>query len=133
MRLSDALLISDLPYEIAFSYPGTDDDLETGTDLVSFTFPYGFEIYSTYASVSTAPAGSDIIVDINVDDSSIYTTNLLHIDDGDTTSYGSSTTPNITTTTVPAGQVMTVDIDQVGSGTAGKQIIVGVIGKRIAP
>ena len=59
---------------------------------------------------------------------SIFTTNLLHIDDGDKTSVGSGTTPNITDTSLAADAEITIDIDQIGSGTAGAGLKVTLIG-----
>ena len=103
--------------------------LATGANPVStFRMPYAFTLTSVKASVTTAPTGADIIVDINDGGSSIFTTNLLHIDDGDKTSVGSGTTPNITDTSLAADAEITIDIDQIGSGTAGAGLKVTLIG-----
>jgi len=103
-------------------------DLAVTAAVATFRVPYAMTLTSVRASVNTAPAGSDIIVDIKQGGSSIFTTNLLHIDDGATTSVGSGTTPNITTTALTDDVQITVDITQVGSGTAGKGLKVWLIG-----
>ena len=101
--------------------------LTTGVK-VTFRMPYAFTLTSVKASVTTAPTTSDLIVDIDDSGSSIFTTDLLTIDDGDTTSVGSGTTPNITDASLAADAVIVIDITQIGSGTAGAGLKVTLIG-----
>jgi hypothetical protein len=102
--------------------------LTTGAAKVTFRMPYAFTLTSVKASVTTAPTGADLIVDINEGGASIFTTNLLTIDDGDETSVGSGTPPNITDASLAADGEITIDIDQIGSGTAGAGLKVTLIG-----
>lgn len=97
-------------------------DLVVGTDAINIEyFPYDCTINSIgIAMVNTAPVGADIIVDINVAGSSIFSTNKLTIDAGSSSSVGSSTTPTLVTTTITAGQSLSFDIDQIGTTTKGK-------------
>lgn len=82
-------------------------------------------ILSVRASVGTAPTGSSLIVDVNVDGTTIFTTqgNRPTIAAAGSTS-GKVTNMNITT--VAAGSYLTIDIDQVGSTTPGNNLCVQV-------
>jgi hypothetical protein len=66
---------------------------------------------------TTAPAGADLIYDVNINGTTIFTTqsNRPTITDGST--GGVSGTPDITT--FGTGALISVDCDQIGSGTAG--------------
>ena len=88
------------------------------------------------ASVTTAPVGSTIIVDINVNDaaspeviSSILSTKLT-IDAAERTSTTAATPAVISTSALTDDQEVTIDIDQIGSGTAGAGLKVVFIGTR---
>jgi len=80
-------------------------------------------IESVQAMVGTAPTGSAITVDVNKNGTSIFTTqgNRPTIADGQNTS-GVVTTMNITG--LVSGDYITVDVDAVGSGYAGKDLVV---------
>lgn len=82
-------------------------------------------ISKVFLGVSTPPAGSAIIVDVNMNGSTIFTdqANRPQISDG---SYTGETT-NIDISTWSAGSYLTVDIDQVGSGTAGSDLTVHIV------
>ena len=118
------------PVEYIVACSDETTDLTTGTAKVTFRAPVAFEITDVRASLTTAVAGADLIVDVNLNASSIFTTDLLTIDDGDKTSVGATNPPNITTTTVSADDEITIDIDQVGSSTAGTGLKVTIIGTR---
>jgi hypothetical protein len=82
-------------------------------------------ILSVRASVGTAPTGSSLIVDVNVNGTTIFTTqgNRPTIAIAGNTS-GRITNMNITT--VAAGSYLTIDIDQVGSTTSGSNLVVQI-------
>jgi len=103
-------------------------DITTGTK-VTFRMPYAFTLVGLpRASVTTAPTGSAIIVDINEEGASIFST-LLTIDAGEETS--TTATPAVVSDTVLADDAkMTVDIDQVGSTIPGAGLKVTLIGYR---
>ncbi|AEC52961.1 triple helix repeat-containing collagen [Synechococcus phage S-CRM01] len=92
--------------------------ITTGTDKFTFTVPLNGTIDSIIASSIVAPDGSDIIIDVNKNGSSILTTEI-HIDDGDVSSIGSATPYVISDDALVAGDVISVDFDQVGSTTEG--------------
>lgn len=82
-------------------------------------------ILSVRASAGTAPTGASIIVDINKNGTTIFTTqaNRPAIAVSNNTS-GKVT--NMDVTTVAAGDYLTVDIDQVGSTIAGSDLVIQV-------
>lgn len=80
-------------------------------------------ITKAYANVKTAPSGAAIIVDININGTSIWNTtpaNRLTIADAAT----SGTQTSFDTTALSEGDILTIDIDQVGSTTAGSDLTV---------
>lgn len=81
-------------------------------------------ISSTRGSVGTAPSGASILIDININGSTIWTTqsNRITIVAGSFTDQGG--TPNITT--LSNGQYLTFDIDQVGSTVSGANLTVAI-------
>jgi len=91
-------------------------------NLIKFRLPFGLELNDgedgVRASLSTAGGTSGTTtMDITMNGASIFTTNLLTIDDGDTTSVGATTEPNVTTTTLPDNSEIIVNCDVItGSG-----------------
>lgn len=95
-------------------------DLETGTATVTFHAPIDMTLTRVpRITVQTAPAGSTIVVDINDDGSTILSTKLS-IDAGEKTSKTAATAGVLSATEIADDSILTVDIDQIGSGTAGK-------------
>jgi hypothetical protein len=104
-------------------------DLATGTGKAEFQIVHGgFTLTAIYATVTTAPTGSTLIVDVNDDGTSIMTTNKLSIKKKKKTTDTAATGPTLTTTSLAENSVMTVDIDQVGSTVAGAGLKVYLIG-----
>jgi len=103
-------------YVIACSDETT--DLATGTATVTFRMPAAGTLTAVKATVTTAPVGSDLIVDINEAGTSVLSTKLS-IDDGEKTSETAATPPVISDSALADDAEITIDIDQVGSGTAG--------------
>jgi hypothetical protein len=86
-------------------------------------------IDSIRASVGTAPTGAALIVDVNKNGTSVYTTqgNRPSIAAGANTATGG--TPDIAD--VSAGQYLTVDVDQIGSTISGSDLTVTVRLRRV--
>ena len=97
--------------------------LTTGTAKATFRMPYAFTLTAVRASVTTAPVGSTLTVDINEAGSTILSTKIT-IDASEKTSTTAATPPVISDTSLADDAQMTVDIDQVGSSTAGYGLIV---------
>lgn len=79
-------------------------------------------ITKAFATAKTGPTGASLIFDINVNGSTIWSTqgNRLAIVAGAT--YGTQTSFN--TTALVEGDLLTIDLDQVGSTIAGQDITV---------
>ncbi len=102
---------------------GVDLDL---TSSFPISIPYSGSITKVIATVNTAPTGADLIVDVNINGTSIWNTtqaNRVTITDGNTTGNQTS----FDTTSISENDVITMDIDQIGSTTAGQDLTVLVI------
>lgn len=90
-----------------------------------FRFPLKATILGVQAAVNTAPAGAAVVVDVNINGTTAYTTqtNRPTIAAGAFDS-GAQTVPDVTA--IAAGQYLTVDVDQIGSTTAGSDLTVVV-------
>ena len=114
--------INDVPQQMIFLVTPPDSDASTGTRK-------GFVIVVEEAMTVTdvyfncddqnKPAGSTAIVDINEDGTSILGTKLS-IDAGEFRSATAASAATITDSAIDAGSVITIDVDQVGSTTAGR-------------
>lgn len=94
--------------------------LTTGTAKVTFRMPWALKLTSLKASLSTAQAsGSIFTVDVNASGTSVISTKLT-IDNTEETSTTAATAFVFasTDTTLDADEEITIDIDQVGDGTA---------------
>ena len=103
-------------------------DLTTGTAKATFRMPYAFTLTGVRASVTTAPAGSVITVDINEAGTSILSTKIT-IAAGSKTSVG-GTAPVISDSALADDAEITIDIDTIGSSTAGTGLKVTLIGNQ---
>lgn len=92
--------------------------LTTGTAKVTFRMPYQFKLTAVRASLTTAQtSGSIFTVDINQSGSSVLGTKLT-IDNTEKTSTTAATPATITTSILNDDAEITIDIDQIGNGTA---------------
>ena len=104
--------------------------LTTGTAKGTFRMPYAMTVTDVRATVTSAPTGSNIIVDINDGNTSIMTTNKLSIDATEKTSTTAATAPGVTDTALADDAEITIDIDQIGSTIAGAGLKIWIIGTR---
>jgi hypothetical protein len=103
--------------------------LTTGTAKVTFRIPYAMTVYEVRASLTTAQAsGSIFTVDINESGTSILSTKLT-IDNTEKTSVTAATPAVISDSSLADDAEITVDIDQIGNGTA-KGLKITLIGVR---
>ena len=107
----------------------TSESATTGSAKVTWRMPYAMTLTGVRASVSTAPAGSTLIVDLNESGTSVLSTKLS-IDAGEETSTTAATPAVISDSALADDAEMTIDVDQIGSGTAGAGLKVYLIGKR---
>lgn len=103
--------------------------LTTGTNKITFRMPYAMTVSAVRASLSTAQtSGSILTVDINESGSTILSTKLT-IDNTEKTSTTAATAAVISDSSLADDAEITIDIDQVGDGTA-KGLKVTLIGTR---
>lgn len=120
----------------AFSAPTRDfilkvtDDataVSTGTGKAYFDLPYGFTLTSVRATLAAAQtSGSIFTVDINKNGTSVLSTKLT-VDNNETSSTSAATAAVISTSAFSDGDRVTIDVDQIGNGTA-KGLCVYMIG-----
>lgn len=100
-----------------------------GTGKVSFRMPYAFTVSAVRASLVTAQtSGSIFTVDINESGTSIISTKLT-IDNTELTSTTAATPYVLSDTSLADDAIITVDVDQIGDGTA-KGLKIIIIGNR---
>ena len=99
------------------------------TAVVTFHMPYAFTLTGIKAGVTTAPVGSVLTVDLNEAGSTCLTTKLT-IDASEKTSGTAATAAVIggAGPALAADALMTIDVDGVGSSTAGAGLKVYLIG-----
>jgi len=103
--------------------------LTAGTTKVTFRMPYAMTLTGVRCSLTTAQtSGSILTVDINDSGASILSTKLT-IDNTEKTSTTAATAPVISDTSLADDAEITIDIDQVGDGTA-KGLKITLIGTR---
>lgn len=99
------------------------EDATVGSNKTNtLTVTQALTIAKAYAVAQVGPVGASLIIDINKNGSTIWSTqaNRLAIASGSTT----VTQTSFDTATLAEGDVLTIDIDQVGSTTPGQTITV---------
>lgn len=130
------LYFQNTPYGVVISSPNTinvssttevlglafgdeTSDIETGTAKLTFQMPnFATNLVGVAVNLKTAPTGSVATFDLNENGVSVLSTKIT-IDAGETTSETAATPPVISDSSIAANAIMTVDIDGVGSSTAG--------------
>jgi hypothetical protein len=103
---------------IQFAVSNETTALSIGTGKVTFRMPYALTLTSVRASLTTAQSsGSIFTVDINESGTSILSTKLT-IDNAEKTSTTAVTAAVISDTSLADDAEITIDIDQIGDGTA---------------
>jgi hypothetical protein len=124
-----SLAQSGLPVELVVAASDETTALTTGTAKVTFRMPHAMTLTGVRASLSTAQAsGSIFTVDINEGGNSILSTKLT-IDNTEKTSTTAATAAVISDSALADNAEITIDIDQIGDGTA-KGLKVVLIGTR---
>ena len=126
---NDVNTFNDMPVEFCVAASDETTDLAVGTAKVTFRAPWAFTLTAVRTSVNTAPVGSTLNVDINEAGTTVLST-VITIDASEKTSTTAATPPVISDSAIAADAEMTIDIDQIGSSTAGKGAKVCLYGKR---
>ena len=113
-------------FQWVFTVAGT---LTTGTDKCAyFRVPRKVRIDEVRVHVGTAPTGDAVTIDVNDDGTTIFTTQTSRPSIDATGSDAVSGVPD-GGLAVAKDSVITIDIDIVGSGTAGSDLTVFVRGR----
>jgi hypothetical protein len=106
------------PFELVVAASDETTALTTGTAKITFRMPRAITLTSVRASLTTAQAsGSIFTIDINENGTSILSTKIT-IDNTEKTSTTAATPPVISDVNLADDAEMTIDIDQIGNGTA---------------
>lgn len=129
LPLSEVLALAAVPVQcIAIAASDETTALTAGAGKVTFRMPYAMTLTGVRASLTTAQAsGSIFTVDINEAGVTILSTKIT-IDNSEKTSTSAATAPVISDTALADDAEITIDIDQVGDGTA-KGLKVYLIGR----
>jgi hypothetical protein len=107
-----------IPVNIQAAASDESTALTTGTAKVTFRAPSAFTLTGVRASLTTAQSsGSIFTVDINQNGTSVLSTKLT-IDNTEKTSVTAATPAVISTSAITDDAEITIDIDQIGNGTA---------------
>jgi hypothetical protein len=118
------------PIEIQVACSDETTALTAGAGKVTFRTPCAMTVTAVRASLTTAQSSGNIFtVDINEGGNTILSTKLT-IDNTEKTSTTAATPPVISDTSLADDAEITVDIDQIGDGTA-KGLKVTIIGTRV--
>ena len=119
-----------IPVEIQLACSDETTALTTGTAKITFRMPCAMTLTEVRASLTTAQAsGSIFTVDINKSGASVLSTKLT-IDNTELTSTTATTPAVISDDAFGDDREITIDIDQIGNGTA-KGLKVTLIGTRL--
>lgn len=122
---------SDARHAIARNYVpqvvtfGRSGDLEVTAGTHRWYADRAWVIKEVRASVGTVPTGSDAIIDVNLNGTTIFSTQGNRPTIAVSTNTDGSNVPDVTT--MVDGDYLTVDIDQIGSTTPGADLTVQVV------
>jgi hypothetical protein len=117
------------PAEICIACSDETTAITTGTAKATFRMPFAMTLTAVRASVTTAPTGSTILIDINESGTTVISTKLM-IDASEKTSQTAATPYVISDSALADDAEITIDFDQVGSTVAGAGVKVWLIGTR---
>lgn len=107
-----------LPKVVQLAVSDETTALTTGTAKITFRMPHAMTLTEVRASLTTAQTSGNIVqVDINEGGTSILSTKIT-LDNGEKTSKTALTPPVLSDTSLGDDSEITVDIDQLGDGTA---------------
>ncbi len=125
---SSTVALGNHTHTFTFSLPSFTKNgvLFTTTGTLRLPVDGTYTIVGTRLTVGTAPTGASVIVDVNKNGTTIYSTqsNRPTISAG-ANSGGPGSTPDVTS--LAAGDYLTIDVDQIGSTVAGSDLVVSVI------
>jgi hypothetical protein len=99
-------------------------ELVVGAGLSRFLFPFDATILGVTASAGAAPTGEDIILDVNKNGTTVFTTQANRPTIPDGTYAATETVPDVVA--IVEGDYLTMDRDQIGSTYPGAEVNVFV-------
>lgn len=105
--------------------------LTVGTSKVVVRAPFGMYLTGVRASVTTAPTGAALVVDLNESGTTVLSTKLS-IDAGEKTSVTAATAAVISDPNIADDAELAFDVDAVGSSFAGAGLKVTLLGLRVS-
>ena len=105
-------------------------DLSVGSGNSRYRFPFAATLLGVTAAINTAPTGASVILDVNKNGTTVYTTqaNRPTILAG-ANATAAETVPDVTA--IAVGDYLTIDIDQIGSTVAGADATVFIRYRRV--
>lgn len=107
---------------IAFYVDGV---LTADTKLCSIIAPFAMTVIEVRVAVDVAPTGANLIADVNKNGTTMYTTQGNRPTIIATETSATATDPDVTS--IALGDIISVDLDQVGSTIAGENLMVTII------
>lgn len=104
--------------------------LEVATTLTTFRAPYALTLSYVRCSVTVAPTGADLIIDVKATGVSLFNT-LMHIDPSERTSVTAIIQSVLNIVNIVDDTEFTVDVSQIGSIIAGAGLKVAVTGSKV--
>lgn len=130
----DRLVLKGIEEILIIALSDETTNLTTGTDKIIFHMPFAMTLTGVKASVSEAPTGSTIIVDINEFPSggskATILSTKLSIDASEMSSLSAVSAAVISDAALADNATLHFDIDQIGSSNAGKGLKVTLYGYR---
>lgn len=111
-----------MEHAIVFSVDG---DVEQAEGQLRFRVPIGMTAGCVTGTLYTAPAGQNVIIDVHLNGASMLGPSRLVIASGGTLGMCAPST-----TSLVEGDIVTMDVDQVGSTTPGSSLVVEVCCKQ---
>lgn len=84
-----------------------------------------WQVVSVRAQVEEAPTGAAILIDVNLNGTTIFTNQANRPQIAAGQNYGNKTTPDVLS--IPDGSYLTIDIDSVGTITYGADLMVQIV------
>lgn len=117
-------------FVIPLGFPDIDAQLSTDVELLGEYFPFDFTIQTIILTLTTAPTGSNFIVNIKKNGVSIFNT-LLSVDAGEKTSVTATTPYVLNTNIINQGDLLSFSVTQVGATVRGQYPVIVINGVRI--
>ncbi len=103
----------------------TFDGAVAAADQMQFVAPVAGQFGWLYATAGTAPVGADMLIDVHVAGTTIFTTQADRMTIADGGTQSAAATPDAGAD-FAAGDLIEVIVDQVGSTTAGSDVTVSI-------